>query len=73
VKVNAYLKVIQDMAGIRTKLTHNVARHTFATTVLLDNGVALEVVAKLLGHSNLSTVQNYAKVTHPSKINKRAA
>ncbi len=63
VKTNAYLKVIQDVVGIRTKLTHNVARHTFATTVLLDAGVPLEVTSKLMGHSKISTTQVYGKIT----------
>lgn len=63
VKTNAYLKVIQDLVGIRTKLTHNVARHTFATTVLLDAGVPLEVTSKLMGHTQLSTTQVYGKIT----------
>lgn len=63
VKVNSYLKVIQELCEIKTKLTHNVARHTFATTVLLDRGVPLEVTSKLLGHTTVSTTQIYGKIT----------
>lgn len=63
VKLNTYLKVIQELANIRTKLSHNIARHTFATTVLLDKGVPLEVASKLLGHTSVATTQIYAKVT----------
>lgn len=63
VKVNTYLKVIQDLVGVKTKLTHNVARHTFATTILLDAGIPLEVTSKLMGHTNLATTQIYGKIT----------
>lgn len=61
-KMNEYLKEIGNICGINVKLTTHVARHTFATTILLNNGVALETVSKLLGHSKLSTTQIYAKL-----------
>ncbi|CAM1341688.1 site-specific integrase [Tenacibaculum aestuarii] len=62
-KINSYLKEIADIVGIEKRLTHHVARKTFATTVLLCNGVSMEVVSELLGHSRLQVTQeHYAKV-----------
>ena len=61
-KLNAYLKEIADLCEIRKNLTFHLARHTFATTVTLSNGVPIETVSKLLGHSRISTTQIYAKV-----------
>ncbi|WP_299624825.1 site-specific integrase [uncultured Tenacibaculum sp.] len=62
-KFNSYLKEIADIIGIDKKLTHHVARKTFATTVLLYNGVSMEVVSELLGHSRLQVTQeHYARV-----------
>ena len=62
-KFNSYLKEIANIVGIDKKLTHHVARKTFATTVLLYNNVPMEIVSELLGHSKLDTTQkHYAKV-----------
>ncbi|REH00979.1 site-specific integrase [Flavobacterium aquicola] len=61
-KMNAYLKEIADVCGIKKDLTFHIARHTFATTVTLSNGVPIETVSKMLGHINLKTTQHYAKV-----------
>lgn len=61
-KLNSYLKEIADLCGIEKNLTFHLARHTFATTVTLCNGVPLETVSKLLGHSKITTTQVYAKV-----------
>jgi len=61
-KMNAYLKEIADVCGIAQNLTFHIARHTFATTVTLSNGVPIESVSKMLGHRNLKTTQHYAKV-----------
>ncbi|WP_298504570.1 site-specific integrase [uncultured Maribacter sp.] len=61
-KVNTYLKKIADSLNIKKKLTFHSARHTFATTVTLSNGVPIETVSKLLGHTKLSTTQVYARV-----------
>ena len=61
-KTNSYLKEISKQCGIPKNITFHVARHTFATTVLLSNGVPIETVSKLLGHTKLSTTQIYARV-----------
>ena len=61
-KMNAYLKEIADLCGINKHLTFHLARHTFATTVTLSNGVPIETVSKMLGHTILKTTQHYAKI-----------
>jgi len=61
--VNAYLKELADICGITTPLTFHVARHTFASTVTLDNGVPIESVSKMLGHRSIKTTQIYARVS----------
>ena len=61
-KMNAYLKEIAAVCNINKELTFHIARHTFATTVTLTNGVSIESVSKMLGHKNLRTTQHYAKV-----------
>ena len=61
-KMNAYLKEIAAVCKIDKELTFHIARHTFATTVTLTNGVPIESVSKMLGHKNLRTTQHYAKV-----------
>jgi integrase len=61
-KMNAYLKEIGDLCEIEKNMTFHMARHTFATTVTLTNGVPIETVSKLLGHRNLKTTQHYAKI-----------
>ena len=61
-KYNEYLKEIGNICEINKNLTTHTARHTFATTVTLGNGVPMESVSKMLGHKNLRTTQHYAKV-----------
>ncbi|MCD9017501.1 site-specific integrase [Parachryseolinea silvisoli] len=61
-KLNSYLKEIADLCGIKKNLTFHLARHTFATTVTLTNGVPIETVSKMLGHASIRTTQIYAKV-----------
>ncbi len=61
-KMNTYLKEIADACDITKKMTFHTARHTFATTVTLSNGVPIETVGKMLGHRNLKTTQHYARI-----------
>lgn len=67
-KMNAYLKEIADVCGIQKRLTFHTARHTFATTVTLNNDVPIESVSKMLGHRSLKQTQHYAKI-----LNKKVA
>ena len=60
--INDYLKVIQAICGIEKRLSFHLARHTFATTVTLLNGVPIETVSKMLGHGSIRTTQIYARV-----------
>ncbi|MDZ7648412.1 MAG: tyrosine-type recombinase/integrase [Cytophagales bacterium] len=60
--MNTYLKEIADACDITKKMTFHTARHTFATTVTLSNGVPIETVGKMLGHRNLKTTQHYARI-----------
>lgn len=62
-KTNEYLKEIATICGISKKLTFHLARHSFATTITLSNGVPIESVSKMLGHTNIRTTQIYAKIT----------
>ena len=59
---NLYLKELADLCGIKKKITYHMARHTFATTVTLTNGVPIESVSRMLGHKHIRTTQIYAKV-----------
>lgn len=68
-KINRYIKEIAAIAGIKKRITFHVARHTFATTLTLLNDVPLETVSKLLGHTEISTTQRYARVVE-QKISK---
>ena len=61
-KLNAYLKELADICEIKKPLTMHIARHTFATTVLLANGVSMEATSKMLGHSSIKTTQIYGKI-----------
>jgi site-specific recombinase XerD len=60
--MNVYLKKMTVYCKIEKELTFHIARHTFATTVTLTNGVPIESVSKMLGHKNLRTTQHNAKV-----------
>jgi site-specific recombinase XerD len=61
-KMNKALKEISHLCNFNKKLTFHSARHTFATTVTLTNGVPIETVSKMLGHNNIKTTQLYARV-----------
>lgn len=61
---NKCLDKIVAEAGIQKKITFHAARHTFATTITLSQGVAIETISKLLGHKNIRTTQIYANITH---------
>jgi integrase len=72
-KTNAYLKELADICGIKTHITFHIARHTFASTVTLENGVPIDSVSKMLGHRSIKTTQIYAKVSdrkisHDTKV-----
>ncbi len=67
-KFNAYLKEIAEIVGIKKRITHHTARKTFATTILLNNDVPLEIVSELLGHSNISMTKEHYAVVLKSKL-----
>lgn len=60
-KAEYALKEIASICGIKKNITFHLARHTFATTVALSNGVPIETVSKMLGHTKIATTQIYAK------------
>ncbi len=60
--VNRYLKIVAKKANIKKRVTFHLARHTFATTVTLENGVPMESVSYMLGHASIRTTQIYSKV-----------
>lgn len=60
---NKILKKIGIQCGIKTKLTYHMSRHTMATTITLSQGVPIETVSQMLGHTNIKTTQIYAKIT----------
>lgn len=62
-KINAYLKGIADLCGIKKRLSYHLARHTFAM-MSLSEGVPIESVSKMLGHTNIKTTQIYARITN---------
>lgn len=68
-RYNAYLKEIATICGFQKELTTHTARHTFATTVTLENDVPIETVSKMLGHNSIRTTQIYAKITQKKVSN----
>ena len=64
-KMNAYLKELADICGIRKRLSTHTARHTFAT-LILASGATLYNVAKMLGHSNTNMTRHYARILDSS-------
>ena len=67
-RYNSYLKEIADICGIKKTLTTHLARHT-AATLMLNAGLSIEVVSKILGHSNTKMTQHYAKLLDKTVIN----
>lgn len=65
-KMNAYLKEIAEIVGLDKNLTWYVARHTFATTITLGNGIKIENVSAMLGHKTIRQTQHYAKILDSS-------
>lgn len=61
-KMNAYLKEVADLSGVGKHLTFKVARVAFATTITMANGIPIESVSKMLGHTSIKTTQIYAKI-----------
>ena len=61
-KLNSYLKELADICGIEKKLTYHVARHTFASTVILQNGVSVESLSRMMGHRDIKTTQHCARI-----------
>lgn len=70
-KTNEYLKEIADLCNIKKNVTFRVSRHSFAT-LAISNGVSIEAVSKMLGHTNVKTTQIYAQITS-TKISKEMA
>lgn len=63
-KLNFYLKAVADVAGLDKGITHHMARHTCATTILLDNDVSMEITSRILGHQSIKTTQIYGRITN---------
>lgn len=68
-KMNAYLKELATICGINKEMTTHLARHSFATSIALANGVSIENVAKMLGHSDTKMTRHYARVLDKSIMN----
>jgi len=62
-KFNKNLKDIAEICGISKAITSHTARHTFATTICLDNGITIETLSRMLGHSSIRVTQIYGKIT----------
>ena len=66
-KANSYLKEIADLCGIKKNITFHCLRHSFASLITLEAGVPIETISRMLGHSDITTTQVYARVT-PKKL-----
>lgn len=62
-KYNMYLSELAELCGINKNITSHVGRRTCATTIALANGIGLETISKVLGHSSTKVTQIYAVVT----------
>ena len=65
--LRANMKSLRLMAGLSQDLVYHMGRHSFASLVTLEEGVPIETICKMLGHSNIKTTQIYARVT-PKKL-----
>ena len=65
--VKANMKGLRVMAGIKEPVTYHAGRHSFASLITLEEGVPIETISRMLGHSNIQTTQIYARVT-PKKL-----
>ena len=65
--LRANMKILRVLAGLTTELVYHMGRHSFASLVTLEEGVPIETISKMLGHSNIKTTQVYARVT-PKKL-----
>lgn len=63
-KIYFFLKKIGDVCNIKKNMTFHLARHTVATTITLTNGVPIESVSKMLGHTHIKTTQLYARIVN---------
>ena len=70
--MNQRLKTIGETAGLTKPLHMHLARHTFATTITLSNGVPIETVSSMLGHATLRQTQHYAKIVAMKVVNDMA-
>ncbi|MFH0895157.1 MAG: site-specific integrase [Bacteroidota bacterium] len=61
-KLNFYLKEVTEKTNIKKRITTHLARHTFATTVTLNNDIPIESVSKMLGHSSINMTKIYARL-----------
>ncbi|MGP8216420.1 MAG: tyrosine-type recombinase/integrase [Bacteroidia bacterium] len=62
-KVNTYLHIIAELVGIKKKVTHHIARHSFASTILLEEDIDIATVSKMLGHNSIRSTAIYARVS----------
>ena len=65
--VKANMKGLRVMAGIKEPVTYHAGRHSFASLITLEEGVPIETISRMLGHSNIQTTQIYARIT-PKKL-----
>ena len=61
--LRANMKSLRVLAGIRTDIVYHVGRHSFASLITLEEGVPIETISRMLGHTNIQTTQIYARVT----------
>ena len=58
-----HMKALAALAGIKDDLCYHQARHSFASLITLEAGVPIETISRMLGHSDISTTQVYARVS----------